>query len=102
MAGSLTALPDPMVRTKTLPEPVRTAEGDNFFILGVSQKFPVPEKLDRAGRIALEETHMALEQLQQTRLAVIADVKRAYSTLYAVDRSIEITKPSSQTGVRRS
>ena len=88
----VTALPDPMVRTKTLPEPIRTAEGDNFFILGVSQKFPVPEKLDRAGHIALEETHMALEQLQQTRLAVIADVKRAYSTLYAVDRSTEITK----------
>ncbi len=88
----VTALPDPLIRTKTLPEPVRTAEGDNFFILGVSQKFPVPEKLDRAGQIALEETHMALEQLQQTRLAVIADVKRAYSTLYAVDRSADITK----------
>ncbi len=87
----VTALPDPMVRTKTLPEPVRTAEGDNFFILGVSQKFPVPEKLDRAGRIALEETHMALEQLQQTRLAVIADVKRAYAKLYAVDRGMDIT-----------
>ncbi len=87
----VTALPDPMVRTKTLPEPVRTAEGDNFFILGVSQKFPVPEKLDRAGRIALEETHMALDQLQQTRLAVIADVKRAYAKLYAVDRSTDIT-----------
>lgn len=87
----VTALPDPMVRTKTLPEPVRTAEGDNFFILGVSQKFPVPEKLDRAGRIALEETRMALQELERVRLRVIADVKRAYFQLYAIDKSIEIT-----------
>ena len=32
----VTALPDPMVNTKTLPEPVRTAEGDSYFILGIS------------------------------------------------------------------
>jgi len=50
----ITALPDPMVTTRTLPEPIRTAEGDNFFNLGISKRFPVPEKLDRAGRIALE------------------------------------------------
>lgn len=68
------ALPDPMLKTKTLPEPIRTAEGDNFFILGVSQKLPVPEKLDRAGRMALDETRMALERLEETRLSVIAQV----------------------------
>ena len=87
----VTALPDPMLKTKTLPEPVRTAEGDNFFILGVSQKLPVPEKLDLAGRVALEETRMALEQLQETRLRVIAGVKRAYFQLYVLDKSVEIT-----------
>ena len=87
----VTALPDPMLKTKTLPEPVRTAEGDNFFILGVSQKLPVPEKLDRAGRIALEETRIALQELERVRLRVIADVKRAYFQLYAIDKSIEIT-----------
>lgn len=88
----VTALPDPLFKTKTLPEPVRTAEGDNFFILGISQKLPVPEKLDLAGRIALEETRMALEQLQKTRLRVIAGVKRAYFQLYILDKSIEITR----------
>ncbi len=87
----VTALPDPVLKTKTLPEPVRTAEGDNFFILGVSQKLPVPEKLDRLGRIALEETRMALEQLQETRLRVITAVKRAYFQLYILDKSIEVT-----------
>lgn len=88
----VTALPDPFVNMKILPEPVRTAEGDNFFIMGVSQKLPVPEKLDRAGRVALEETRIALQQWQSTRLRVIADVKRAYFQLYVVDRSIDVTK----------
>jgi len=87
----VTALPDPFLNMKILPEPVRTAEGDNFFILGVSQKLPVPEKLDRAGRVAVEETRMALQQWQTTRLRVIADIKRAYFQLYVVDRSIVVT-----------
>ena len=90
--AQVTALPDPVLSTKTLPEPVRTAEGDNFFILGIRQKLPVPQKLDRAGRIALEETRMAIDQLEQTRLRVIAEVKRAYFRLYIIDRTVEITQ----------
>ena len=88
--AQVTALPDPILLTKTLPTPVRTAEGDNFFILGVKQQLPVPEKLDRRGRIALEETRVALQQWEQTRLRVIADVKRAYYQLYVVDQTIRI------------
>jgi cobalt-zinc-cadmium efflux system outer membrane protein len=88
----VTALPDPMLSTKTLPEPVRTAEGDNFFILGVSQKLPVPGKLDRAGRVALEETRMAIAEWDKTRQRVIADVKRVYFQIYVLDRTIEITR----------
>jgi outer membrane protein TolC len=87
----VTALSDPMLMTKTLPEPVRTAEGDNFFILGVSQKLPVPEKLDRAGRIALQDTRMAIARWEQVRLQVIADVKRAYFQLYIIDKTVHIT-----------
>jgi len=87
----VTALPDPVLNTKTMPEPIRTAEGDNFFNLAVSQKLPVPEKLDRAGRIALQETRIALDSLKETRLRVIAQVKRAYFGLYTIDKSIEIT-----------
>ena len=89
--AQVTALPDPVLSTKTLPEPVRTAEGDNFFILNVKQRLPVPQKLDRAGRIALEEARIALSRLEETRLAVIADVKRAYFQLYIIDKSIEVT-----------
>lgn len=92
----VTALPDPILSTKTLPEPVRTAEGDNFFVLGVSQKLPVPGKLDRAGRIALEETRMAIAAWEQTRLRVIADVKRSYFRIYIIDRSREIIRENQE------
>lgn len=86
----VTALPDPMLTTRTLPEPVRTAEGDNFFTLGVQQRFPVPEKLDRAGRVALQEARMALQDLARRRLNVIAEVKRAWFRVYIIDRTVEI------------
>ena len=84
----VTALPDPMLETKTLPTPVRTADGDNFFNLGVTLTLPVPAKLDRAGRVALQEARMALEELRRTRLQVIADVKRAYFRLYIIDMTV--------------
>ncbi len=87
-----TALMDPVLTTKTLPEPTRTAEGDNYFVLGVQQKLPVPEKLDRRGRAALAETRMAIETLEQTRLRVIGDVKRAYFQLFAIDQALPITR----------
>ena len=87
-----TALPDPFLSTKTLPEPVRTAEGDNYFVLGIRQKLPVPAKLERRGRVALEDTRMAMQQLEQIRLRVIGDVKRAYFQIYAIDWAISITE----------
>jgi len=92
----VTAMPDPMLATKTLPEPVRTAEGDNFFVLGVSQKFPVPGKLHHAGRAAIEEARMAIAEWEQVRLEVIADVKRAWSRIYSIDRAIEITQKNKE------
>ncbi len=87
-----TALPDPMVMTRTLPEPIRTAEGDNYFMLGVQQQLVLPQKLDRAGRVAFQEANMALQELQRTRLKVIADVKRTYFRIYIIDRTAEVDR----------
>lgn len=92
----VTALPDPMLTTRTLPEPVRTAEGDNYFTLGISQRLPLPEKLDRAGKIALQETRGAIAEWEKVRLRVIADVKRAYFQVYVIDRTVEITRENQQ------
>ena len=88
----VTALPDPTLTLKVLPEPVRTAEGDNFFTMGVSQRFPIPAKLDLKGRIALEEVRAAMEELQDTRLRVIGEVKRAYFQLYVLDKTADVTR----------
>lgn len=87
-----TALADPMVMTRTLPEPTRLADGNNTFSLGVQQEFPIPAKLDAAGRVALAELRMALADLTETRLRIIAQVKRAYFELFALDQAAAITK----------
>lgn len=85
-----TAPPDPVISTRTLPRPQMLADGSNYFNLGVSITLPVPEKLDRAGRVAWKEARMAVAELQRTRLNVIAEVKRTYYRLYIIDRTIEV------------
>ncbi|MFH1419257.1 MAG: TolC family protein [Planctomycetota bacterium] len=86
----VTSLPDPLIRTIIRPEPIQTAAGDAVFTLGVGQTIPMPARLDRKGRIAAAEARMAIEQLNATRLRVIADVERAYYRLYLADRSLEL------------
>lgn len=86
-----TALPDPMVRMATGPEPVQTAVGDMMFSLDVGQTFPLPAKLERAGRAAAAEVRMAVAALNAARLEVVAEVERAYAALYLMDRYVELT-----------
>ena len=90
----VTALPDPMLATRTYSpnRPMMLADGNNVFVMSITQQLPHPEKLDRAGRVALEETRMALAELEQTRLRVIGDVKRAYFQLYIINKTIGITR----------
>ncbi|UCG31825.1 MAG: TolC family protein [Phycisphaerales bacterium] len=88
----VTSLSDPVLRAIVRPEPIQTAAGDMYFTLGVGQKFPLPAKLDRAGRMAAADVRMAIEQLNATRLRVIADVEKAYYRLYLTDRSIELAE----------
>lgn len=92
----VTSLPDPLLQAIVRPEPIQTAAGDAYFTLGISQKIPLPARLDRAGRIAAAEVRMAIERLNAARLGVIADVERAYFRLYLADRSIELTQAHRQ------
>jgi outer membrane protein TolC len=87
----VTSLPDPFLRAIVRPEPIQTAAGDMYFTLGVGQMLPFPAKLERAGRAAVAEVRMAVEQLNATRLRVIADVEHAYYAVYLTDRSLELT-----------
>ncbi len=88
----VTALPDPILRLAVRPEPIRTAAGDVYFVLGVGQKIPLPARLDHAGRAAVAEVRMAIERLNATRLQVIADVEQAHYRIYLTDRSVELTR----------
>ena len=90
------SLPDPMIRSVVRPEPIQTAAGDVFLTLGVSQTFPLLAKLERAGNVAAAETRMALERLNGKRMAVIADVERAYWQVYRLDRYLEIARQNRQ------
>lgn len=81
---------DPVISTRTLPRPQMFADGSNYFNLGVDITLPVPEKLDRAGRVAWMEARMGVAELQRVRLNVIADVKRTYFRIYIIDRTIEV------------
>ncbi len=88
----VTSLPNPVMMIKLLPEAIRTAEGDNDLMIGITQKLPIPARLDQAGRLAMANVNIALAQLQETRLRVVAGVKQAYFQLYVIDKSIEITR----------
>ncbi|UCE60226.1 MAG: TolC family protein [Phycisphaerales bacterium] len=90
--AQVTALPDPLLRFAVRPEPIRTAAGNVHFTFAVGQKIPLPARLERTGRIAEAEVRMAIEQLNATRLQVIADVERAFYQVYLNDRSLELTR----------
>ncbi len=85
------SLPDPMLGALVRPQPIETAAGDAYFMLSVSQMIPFPGRLDRAGRVAVAEVRVAIEQLNATRLRVIADVEKAYYQAYLMDRYVELT-----------
>ncbi|MCA9256676.1 MAG: TolC family protein [Phycisphaerales bacterium] len=90
----VTSLDDPMLRLVARPEPIQTAAGNIVFTLAASQRIPLPGKLDLKGKMAAEEVREAIDRLNALRLRVIADVQRAYYSIYVSDRAIEITERS--------
>ncbi len=90
------SLPDPLLRMMSRPEPIRTAAGDLSFTLAVSQTFPVPAKLDKAGRVALAEARLAIKRLEAARLNVVTHVENGYYHLYMIDRSLEVAEEDLQ------
>ncbi|MHC5109112.1 MAG: TolC family protein [Planctomycetota bacterium] len=82
---------DPVLRAVVRPEPIETAAGDVYFTLGVTQKIPLLARLERAGNMAAAETRMAIEQLNDKRIQLIADVERTFWQLYLLDRNVDLT-----------
>ncbi len=88
------SLDDPMVQFTPIGEQPETAAGQVDFAIGVSQKLPFPGKRSIRGRIAAQDVAMAAASLQQTKLDVTARTLRAYWSLYAAARDIEVTQTS--------
>lgn len=95
--GQVMGLPDPMVMTRTFPQtPQQFADGENPFMLGVSQQIPGLGKLDVAGDMSVEEARAAWHELTGVRARIIADVKRTYYRLCVIDRSLGIVRDSQE------
>ena len=92
----VTSLGDPMLTIAPIGEMAETAAGQVRVMTGVSQKLPFPGKLQARGDIAGLDTSMAVHDLENTRLAVIADTRRAYWSYYFTVRAIEVTTHNRQ------
>jgi len=90
----VTSLDDPMFQIAPFGDMAETAAGQVGLMTGVSQKLPLPDKLDTRGRIAEQDVAMALADLRQTRLGVVADTRRAYWSYYFTTRALETTRRS--------
>jgi len=88
----VTSLDDPMFQIAPFGEMAETAAGQVGLMTGVSQKLPFPGKLDTRGQIAEQDVVMALTDLRQRRLRVVADTRRAYWSYYFTTRALETTR----------
>lgn len=88
----VSSLDDPMLTVTPIGEMAETAEGQVGLMSGVSQKLPFPGKLDTKGRIAQQAVAVAIQELNDTRLRVMADTRRAYWSYYFTTRGIEVVE----------
>ncbi len=87
----VTAPPDPMVEVTPIGRMARTADGEVAVMTGVSQTIPFPGKLHAAGRVVDQEALIADRELRQMEVELAGQVRRAYWSLYAAERALELT-----------
>lgn len=90
----VTSLDDPMFNVSPIGEMAETAAGQAGLMTGVSQKLPFPGKLSTRGRIAGQMVAAAAQDLEATKLQVIADTRQAYWSHYFAVRAINVTEQS--------
>lgn len=88
------SLDDPMVTIAPIGEMAETAAGQVGLMSSVSQKLPLPSKLDARGRVAELEAQQAESDLEQTRLQVTADTRRAYWSYFFATAAFRTTTES--------
>jgi cobalt-zinc-cadmium efflux system outer membrane protein len=85
------SLDDPMFSITPIGEMAETAAGEVELMTSVSQKLPLPGKIDARGRIVAADVGEAFQELQRVRLDVAADTRRAWWSLYFTTRAVEVT-----------
>ncbi len=85
-------LEDPMLFVAPVGEMGETAAGQVGLMTGVSQKLPLPAKVQTRGRVAAQAVAEAVQELQRVRLEVVADTRSAWWQLYYTTRAIEVTE----------
>lgn len=90
-AGSLD---DPMLTVAPFGEMAETASGRVGAMTSLSQRVPLTSKLDARARIAELDARQAEAELQQVRLRVAGDTRRAYWAWVSAARSIQTTRES--------
>lgn len=87
------ALPDPQLFFRAMNLPVESfatgREPMSQLQFGVAQKFPFPGKLSLKERAALFEAEIAQQLFLEAQLKTIAETKRLWWQLFALDRSLE-------------
>ena len=85
------SLDDPMLRVAPVGEMAETAAGRVGVMTSLSQKLPLPAKLDARGRIAEQRAAQARAELERARVQLAADVRRAYWSHVLTVRTIKTT-----------
>lgn len=85
------ALPDPMISYAYYFDEVETRVGPQQHKFGLAQKFPAFGKRSLKKKAATDSAAAAGEQYRRARLNLNAQVTRAYSELWFLQRSIDIT-----------
>ncbi len=88
----VTSLDDPMLQVAPFGEMAETAAGQVGLMTGVSQRLPLPQKLERRGRIAGQDVAEAMEVLHQVQIDVVADTRQAWWSYYYTSRAIDVTE----------
>lgn len=73
-----TSLDDPILTVTPVGNMAQTADGQITAMGSLSQKFPLSGKLLTRGKVAADQVNIAKEQLLETQLTLIRDIKQAY------------------------
>ena len=88
------SLDDPMLQVMPIGDMAETAAGQVQATVGLSQKLPLPQKLNARAEAARRETAAALAELERVKLEVAAEARQAFWRYWLADRAIDVTRQS--------